>query len=88
MDIDNLINNIKIKLLKNTFIKSVIIEDKTFLHRKHSTHDKNKFHLKVIIYSNELKEMSKLEATKKINKILKNEINSYIHSIQIFFEHL
>ena len=47
---------------------------------------KNKFHLKVTIYSNDLKRMSKLEATKIINKILANEIKYYIHSIQILFE--
>tara|TARA_B100000401_G_scaffold178731_1_gene120086 strand:+ start:226 stop:486 length:261 start_codon:yes stop_codon:yes gene_type:complete len=86
MDIENLIKNIKIKLLKNSLIQHVKIEDKTYLHIKHSSHDKNKFHLKVTIYSNELKRMSKLEATKIINKILANEIKYYIHSIQILFE--
>ena len=86
MDIENLIKNIKIKLLKNSLIQHIKIEDKTYLHIKHSSHDKNKFHLKVTIYSNELKRMSKLEATKIINKILANEIKYYIHSIQILFE--
>ena len=86
MDIENLIKNIKIKLLKHSLIQNIKIEDKTYLHIKHSSHDKNKFHLKVIIYSNDLKRMSKLEATKIINKILANEIKYYIHSIQILFE--
>mgnify|MGYP001481810332 CR=1 FL=1 len=86
MDIENLIKNIKIKLLKNSLIQHIKIEDKTYLHIKHSSHDKNKFHLKVTIYSNDLKRMSKLEATKIINKILANEIKYYIHSIQILFE--
>ena len=86
MDIDNLIKNIKTKLLKNSFIQNVKIEDKTYLHIKHSSHDKNKFHIKLIIYSNDLKKLIKLEATKKINKILENEIKNYIHSIQILFE--
>ena len=45
MDIENLIKNIKIKLLKNSFIQNVKIEDKTYLHLKHSSHDKNKFHI-------------------------------------------
>ena len=85
MDIENLIKNIKIKLLKNSFIQNVKIEDKTYLHIKHTSHDKNKFHLKLTIYSNELKKSSKIEATKKINKILNEEIRTYIHSIQILF---
>tara|TARA_Y100001970_G_C14133469_1_gene802991 strand:- start:385 stop:645 length:261 start_codon:yes stop_codon:yes gene_type:complete len=86
MDIENLIVNIKKKLLINSFIENVKIEDKTYLHIKHASHEKNKFHLKLTIYSNELKKISKLDATKKINKILQEEIKNYIHSIQILFE--
>ncbi len=86
MDIDNLFKNIKTKLLKNSFIQNVILEDKTYLHLKHSSHDKNKYHIKLTIFSNDLKKISKLDATKKINKILHEEIKNYIHSIQISFE--
>ena len=86
MDIENLNNNIKTKLLKYSFIQNVKIEDKTYLHVKHSSHDKNKFHIKLIVYSDKLKNISKLDATKKIYKILDDEITNYIHSIQILFE--
>ena len=86
MDIENLNNNIKTKLLKYSFIQNVKIEDKTYLHVKHSSHDKNKFHIKLIVYSGDLKNISKLDATKKIYKILDDEITNYIHSIQILFE--
>tara|TARA_B100000401_G_scaffold432288_1_gene369442 strand:- start:1158 stop:1418 length:261 start_codon:yes stop_codon:yes gene_type:complete len=86
MDIENLIKNIKIKLLKDSLIQKVKIEDKTYLHLKHSSHEKNKFHIKLTIFSNDLKKISKLDATKKINKILQEEIKNYIHSIQISFE--
>ena len=85
MELNNLINNIKTKLLKSSFVEKVIIEDKTFLHIKHSSHDKNKFHLKLTISSNELEKINKLEATKKVHKILQDEIKNYIHSIQILF---
>ena len=86
MDIENLFKNIKTKLLENSFIQNIKIEDKTYLHLKHSSHDKNKFHIKLIIYSTELKKINKIDATKKINKILEDEIKNYIHSIQILFE--
>ena len=86
MDIENLIKNIKIKLLQDSLIQKVKIEDKTYLHLKHSSHEKNKFHIKLTIFSNDLKKISKLDATKKINKILQEEIKNYIHSIQISFE--
>ena len=86
MDIENLIKNIKIKLLQDSLIQKVKIEDKTYLHLKHSSHDKNKHNIKLTIFSNDLKEISKLDATKKINKILQEEIKNHIHSIQISFE--
>ena len=86
MDIENLIKNIKIKLLQSSLIQKIKIEDKTYLHLKHSSHDKNKYHIKLTIFSNDLKKISKLDATKKINKILHEEIKNYIHSIQISFE--
>ena len=85
MEINNLINIIKKKLLENLFIEKIIIEDKTYLHTKHLSHDKNKFHVKLTISSRELKKISKLDATKKVNKILEEEIKNYIHSIQILF---
>ena len=86
MHIENLIFNIKTKLLNNSYIQNVKIEDKTYLHLKHSSHDNNKFHIKLTIYSFELKKISRIDATKKINKILLKEIEGYIHSIQILFE--
>ncbi len=86
MDIENLIKNIKTKLLKNSYIQNVKIEDKTYLHLKHKSHEKNKYHVKLTIFSDELKLISKLDATKKINKILQDEIKNYIHSIQILIE--
>ena len=86
MELNNLIKNIKTKLLESSLVEKVIIEDKTYLHIKHLSHDKNKFHLKLTISSKELKKMSKLDATKKINNILKDEIKNYIHSIQILFD--
>ena len=86
MDIDNLFKNIKTKLLTNAIIQNVKIEDKTYLHAKHASHEKNKFHIKLIIISRDLKKISKLDATKRVHKILQDEIKNHIHSIQILFE--
>ena len=86
MDIENLIKNIKIKLLKDNFIENVKIEDKTYLHQNHSSHEKNKYHLKLIITSNSAKNLSKIDATKRVHKTLRDEIKKYIHSIQILFK--
>ena len=83
MDINELIAIIKKKLQSQIDIESINIEDKTFLHKKHSGFKKGKFHLKIIIQSLELKKMSKIDSNKKIFKLLDYELKNFIHSIQI-----
>ncbi len=83
MDINNLISIIKKKITKDISCENLKIEDKSFLHKKHKTHQDGKFHLKIIIVSRELKVMKKIESTKKIYSVLNEELNKYIHSIQI-----
>ena len=83
MDINELIAIVKNKLQEQINIESINIEDKSFLHKNHSGNQKGKFHLKMNIKSIELKKMSKIESTKKVYKILKNELKEFIHSIQI-----
>ena len=83
MNIDELITNVKKKIKKNIDIKNILIEDKTFLHKNHPGHENNKFHLKIIIKSEELKKLNKIESNKKIYKILNEELKNQIHSLQI-----
>ena len=83
MDINELIIIVKNKLLNQINIESINIEDKSFLHKNHKGHQEGKFHLKLIIFSKELKNMSKIESNKKIYKILYEELKNNIHSIQI-----
>ena len=83
MNIDELITNVKKKLKKNINIKKILIEDKTFLHRKHPGQESNKFHLKISIESDDLKKLNRIESNKKIYKILAEELKNYIHSLQI-----
>ena len=83
MDINELIAIVKKKLLNQINIESINIEDKSFLHKNHKGNQKEKFHLKIIIFSKELKKMNKIESNKKIYKILDEELKEFIHSIQI-----
>ena len=83
MDINELIAIVKNKLQEEITIENVKIEDKSFLHKNHPGNQKDKFHLKILIYSNQLKKMNKIESNKKIYKILESEIKNYIHSLQI-----
>ena len=83
MDINELISIVKKKLLDQINIESIKIEDKSFLHKNHAGNQKGKFHLKLTISSSELKNMTKINSTKKIYKILNKELKEHIHSLQI-----
>ena len=83
MDINELIAIVKKKLLDQIDIESIKVEDKSFLHKNHLGNQEGKLHLKIILSSNELKSMSRIESNKKIYKILDKELKETIHSIQI-----
>ena len=74
---------LKKKIEKNISIENIKIEDKSFLHKKHKNNQKGKFHLKIEISSNELKNINKIESNKKIYKILDKEMKEWIHSLQL-----
>ena len=83
MDIIELVAIVKKKLLNNLNIENINIEDKSFLHKNHAGNQKNKFHLKITLKSDELKNMNKIESNKKIYKLLEKELKESIHSLQI-----
>ena len=83
MNINELIAIVKKKLEKEIIIQDLKIEDKSFLHKHHKGHQEGKFHLKIIISSDELTKTSKIVSTKRIYSILDKELKKYIHSIQI-----
>jgi len=83
MDINELIAIVKKKLEDQIKIDNIVIEDKSFLHKNHASNQEGKFHLKINLKSPELKDMNKIESTKKVYKILDDELKNYIHSIQI-----
>jgi len=83
MNINQLIEIVKNKLNNNIVCDKIEIEDKTFLHKSHSSYEKNKFHIKLIITSDYLKKKNKIQSTKEIYKILEEELKHNIHSIQL-----
>ena len=83
MNINSLNAIVKKKLTDNIVIEKIEIEDKSFLHKNHSGHQEGRFHLRIIIKSSELKNLSRIESNKKIYKILDLEMKEYIHSLQI-----
>ena len=77
------LEEIKIKLNKEFSPKKLILVDNSYLHTKHKSFNPNKMHLKIIIESNELKKIEKIDAHKAIFKLLKHEIKEKIHALEI-----
>ena len=79
----NFIDKIKKKI--NTKIKpqNLVIIDNSNLHKKHKFFDINKFHLKIIIKSDKLKKMNRIDAHKEIFAILDKEMTNKIHALEI-----
>ena len=84
MEINILIKKVEKKICDKIKCEKIIIEDKTFLHKKHKNFDSKKFHLKIKIESIELKSKKKIESNKYIFSIINKELKEYIHSIQLF----
>ena len=79
----NFFEQIKEKINKKINPENIILIDNSSLHIKHKSFDPNKFHLKIIIKSKKLKNMSRIMAHKEIFSILKNEMNTKIHALEI-----
>ena len=77
------LNQIKQKIKEDINPESITLIDNSHLHVKHKFFDSERFHLKVVIRSESLKKMDKIKAHKKIFSILKDEMNSKIHALEI-----
>jgi len=74
---------IKKKIKRKINPKNMVLIDNSYLHTKHQSFDVNKLHLKIIIDSQKLREMSKIDAHKEIFSILKKEMENKIHALEI-----
>ena len=77
------LEEIKMKLNKEFNPKKLILVNNSYLHTKHKSFNPNKIHLKIIIESNELKKIEKIEAHKAIFNLLKHEMKEKIHALEI-----
>ena len=82
----NFIDEIKKKITKKINPENIILIDNSKFHTKHKSFDPNKMHLKVIIKSEKLRNMSKILAHKEIFSALKEEMNNKIHALEIEIE--
>ena len=77
---------IKAKIIKSINPKNIILIDNSSLHSKHKSFDVNKYHLKIIIESEKLKKMDKIESHRAIFSTLDEDMKSRIHALEIKIE--
>ena len=70
MNINDLIAIVKKKLQNQIALESILIEDKSFLHKNHAGNQAGKFHLKISLVSKELKPVSYTHLTLPTNDLV------------------
>ena len=77
------LEKVKTKINNKLSPEQILLIDNSYLHTKHKSFDSNKFHFKLIIKSEKLKKMTKINAHKEIFFILDYEIKNNIHALEI-----
>ena len=76
-------DEIKVKLKKQIEIEEILIVDNSLKHKGHKFFSSEKFHLHLKIKSIHLNSISRVNAQKLIMKILKEDLKTKIHALEI-----
>ena len=79
----NYLKKIENKLRDHLKLEELIIVDNTYLHAKHKSFVPGKLHLHVKIKSQYLGSISKISAQRLIMKVLKDDLKTSIHALEI-----
>ena len=77
------LEKVKAKINNKLSPEQILLIDNSYLHTKHKSFDSTKLHLKLIIKSEKLKNMEKIDAHKTIFSILNDEMKNKIHALEI-----
>ena len=83
---ENYLKFIEMRLEQKLNFEKIEIIDNSYKHQKHKYFSKDKFHLKIKIKSLYLATLSRLSAQKLIMNILKEELKTKIHALEISIE--
>ena len=83
---NNFFDDIIAKLKKEIEIEKIEIVDNSHKHVKHKSFSPGKFHLHLKIRSLYLNSLSRVTAQKEVMKVLKDELSSKIHALEISIE--
>tara|TARA_B100000989_G_scaffold297145_1_gene282062 strand:- start:1068 stop:1325 length:258 start_codon:yes stop_codon:yes gene_type:complete len=79
----NYFEEIRKKLKDNLKFEDLIIIDNSHLHKKHKSFSPEKFHLHLKFKSTQLNSISRINAQKMIMQILKDDLKTKIHALEI-----
>ena len=79
----NYFDEIEVKLKKQIEIEELKIVDNSHKHKRHKFFSPEKFHLHLKIKSLYLKSISRVSAQKMVMKILKEDLETKIHALEI-----
>ena len=82
----NYFDKINVKLKKHIAIEELKIVDNSYKHKGHRFFSPEKFHLHLKIRSLYLKSISRVNAQKLVMKILKEDLKTKIHALEISIE--
>ena len=82
----NYFEEICIKLNDEIEIEQIDIVDNSHIHKKHKSFSPEKYHLHLKIKSSYLSSLSRVNAQKMIMKVLKNDLSTKIHALEISIE--
>ena len=82
----NYFEEIRVKLKEEIKIENIDIVDNSHKHKKHKSFSPEKFHLHLKIKSLYLNSISRVNAQKMIMKVLKDELSTKIHALEISIE--
>ena len=82
----NYFEELEIKIKKKIKIEGIIIVDNSDKHKGHKFFSREKFHLHLKIRSIHLKSIPKLNAHKLIMNVLKEDLKTKIHALEISIE--
>ena len=77
------LKSIEIKIKENIDIQKIKIKDNSHKHSKHKFFKKDKFHLSLEIESKYLASLNLLNAHKEVMKVLKDDLKTKIHALEI-----
>ena len=82
----NYFNEIRKKLLSEIEIDNIEIVDNSNKHKGHKSYSSERFHLHLKIRSLYLNSLSRVSAQKMIMKVLKDDLDTKIHALEISIE--